>query len=61
MLAGRRVVNTNIRFLDRHRERQLQRVARRLKRLTLPPAKKPIAKEVLPYYGYPFSYVAQFR
>lgn len=61
MLAGRRFVTSNVRYLDHHRERQLRRVARRLKRLTLPPAKKQIAKEVLAYYGYPFSYIAQFR
>jgi hypothetical protein len=61
VLARRGFVDTSIRYLDRHRERQLRRVERRLAQLKLPRAKKQIAKEVLPFYGYPFSYIAQFR
>jgi hypothetical protein len=59
-LTGRRFVTTNIQYLDRHRERQLRRVARRLEQLNLPKATAKSEVDALPYYGYPFSYIAQF-
>lgn len=57
------VVNPNatLRALDRHRERQVQRIIRRLKLLRKVPAtstRKP--HDALPYYGFPFSYAGQF-
>lgn len=59
-LAGRWFVTTNIKYLDRHRERQLRRIARRLEQLNLPTAAPKSDIDALPYYGYPFSYTAQF-
>ncbi len=61
MLAGRAFADANIKYLDRFRERQVRRVERRLNLLSLPPANKQTAKDVLAFYGYPFSYCAQFR
>ena len=60
-LTGQRFVTTNIQYLDRHRERQLRRVARRLEQLNLPKATAKSEVDALPYYGYPFSYIAQFK
>jgi hypothetical protein len=60
-LTGQRFVSTNIQYLDRHRERQLRRVARRLEELNLPKATAKSEVDALPYYGHPFSYIAQFK
>jgi Reverse transcriptase (RNA-dependent DNA polymerase) len=61
-LLGRRIVRSNLKTLDRHRERQIRRI---VKRLRLRPevrnsAREPV-KGVHKYYGAPFSYWGQFR
>lgn len=59
-LLGRRIVRASLKRLDRHRERQIRRVIRRLKLRNDRPAKDSQAKDVLTYYGTPFSYWGQF-
>jgi hypothetical protein len=59
-LLGRKVVRANLKRLDRHRERQIRRVIRRLKLRKDRPAKDSQPKDVLTYYGAPFSYWGQF-
>jgi hypothetical protein len=63
-LLGKKIISSSLKALDRHRERQIQRVIRRLK--PLPPSKssehqKSEARHVLGFYGFPFSYWAQFQ
>jgi len=59
-LIGKKVVFRWIRALDRHRERQIRRVARQL--IGLPKRPNPLdhGEDFHPYYGRPFSYWGQF-
>lgn len=60
-LQGKRIVPGMLKALDRHRERQVKRIERRLSQM---PKKTVAARasevEVMEYYGYPFSYFGQF-
>lgn len=58
-LKDKRIVTSSLKALDRHRERQIQRIARRVKPLTAKKGKSEVRK-VLRYYGFPFSYWGQF-
>jgi hypothetical protein len=60
-LWGRRLVGNVIKGLDRHRERQIRRVIRRLQSRPPQKSQKSDADDVLTYYGAPFSIWAQFR
>lgn len=60
-LTGRSFVRGALRDLDRHRERQLRRIERRLDQLQLPQRGSGSRVTTLGYYGSPFSYNAQFR
>jgi hypothetical protein len=57
-LSGKHAITNNLRALDRQRERQINRVVRRLKGLDLPTAE---AQPKRKRYGFPFSYVGQFQ
>ncbi|MEK7993123.1 MAG: reverse transcriptase domain-containing protein [Planctomycetota bacterium] len=61
-LVGKKIVLSHLKALDRHRERQVRRVMRRLQSLP-PPATQTRSEaiEVLAFYGYPFSYYGQFK
>lgn len=60
-LRHRRIVSSSLKMLDRHREHQVSRVVRRLKRQQLPHA-PPVNKDrALKFYGLPFSYWGQFH
>jgi hypothetical protein len=59
-LLGRRIVWAQLKALDLHRERQVRRVIKRLKLRKARRAKDSVAKDVLPFYGAPFSYYGQF-
>ena len=61
-LAGKNIIPGNLKALDRQRERQINRVARRLNGLSLelPPSKSE-DDDVLDHYGCPFSYWGQFK
>jgi hypothetical protein len=55
-------VSHSLKALDRHRERQIEQIRKRLGFLNLTPSKeKNTRPPVHKYYGYPFSYWAQFR
>jgi hypothetical protein len=61
-LTGGVYCHNQLKRLDRHRERQVQRVKRYLQCLSLPrprPARK--KTDAHKYYGHPFSYSAQFQ
>jgi len=61
-LDGRTILRGGLKLLDRHRERQIKRVARFLQTVTLlPPKKRRKAVDSHSYYGRPFSYWLQFR
>jgi hypothetical protein len=60
-LTGRKLVSNGLKALDRHRERQIRRVVRQLESLNLPSSPGKKKPPVHRYYGYPFSYWAQFR
>jgi hypothetical protein len=60
-LLGRQVTSGSLKMLDRHRNRQMARVTRRLKALSLPKGDSRDELEVLRYYGMPFSYWGQFH
>ncbi|HWQ57302.1 MAG TPA: hypothetical protein VN442_26700 [Bryobacteraceae bacterium] len=60
-LLGKATMLSHLKGLDRHRERQIQRVVRRIRTLHVAPSTNRAAKDVLQYYGSPFSYCAQFR
>jgi hypothetical protein len=60
-LKGRNIVQSSLKVLDRHRERQIARVNRRLARLALPKSIASSDIEALRYYGMPFSYWGQFN
>lgn len=61
-LAKKPILTTNLKALDRHRERQLSRVRRRLLELDISqPPRAGDDPPVLKYYGRPFSYGGQFR
>lgn len=56
-LSGKNVITSNLRALDSQRERQINRVVRKLHKLELPDVQsKPKRK----HYGFPFSYIGQF-
>jgi hypothetical protein len=62
-LWGVRFISTQLKELDRHRDRQLRRFRCRLKHLPAPDRKAQDAggsKNAAPYYGAPFSYHCQF-
>lgn len=59
-LRGKKFIPSALKALDRHRERQIARVTRRLKLRESKPAQKMEAQEVLPFYGKPFSLWGQF-
>ncbi|MGC1621077.1 MAG: hypothetical protein WA765_21495 [Candidatus Acidiferrum sp.] len=59
-LLGRKIVRSQLKALDLHREKQIRRVVRRLKLRDAAPAKNSKVKDVLAYYGTPFSYWGQF-
>jgi hypothetical protein len=60
-LAGRLYCHNHLKLLDRHRERQLQRVHRYLQNLSLPQARPGRKRtDARKYYGRPYSYFAQF-
>jgi hypothetical protein len=61
-LTGQACCNNQLKRLDRHRERQIQRVKRYLQTVPLPsPRWVRKGTEAHKYYGKPFSYAAQFR
>jgi len=60
-LLGRQVISGSFKMLDRHRNRQIARVVRRLNSLHLPKGDSRDELEVLRYYGTPFSYWGQFH
>lgn len=61
-LAKKQILMTNLKGLDRHRERQLSRVRRRLTMLEIPTSPRSDNEpNVLNYYGGPFSYWGQFK
>jgi len=62
-LKGRSIIESSLKMLDRHRERQIMRVARRLNEheLSLPKATDRSPVEALNFYGMPFSYCGQFN
>ncbi|MBI1355766.1 MAG: hypothetical protein GC160_15610 [Acidobacteria bacterium] len=60
-LTGKLILASNLRALDRQRERQISRVARRLKGLELPHSAPSTNQKPRKYYGHPFSYYGQFR
>jgi hypothetical protein len=59
-LLGRKIVRASLKLLDRHREKQIHRLIRRLKLRQYTRAHESQTKEVLAYYGAPFSYWGQF-
>jgi Reverse transcriptase (RNA-dependent DNA polymerase) len=59
-LLARRTVRASLKSLDRHRERQIHRVADRLKLAPKRLRKNPVLRGVHPYYGAPFSFCGQF-
>lgn len=62
-LWGVRFISTQLKELDRHRDRQLRRLRFRLKHLPAPDRKAQDAsgrKKASRYYGAPFSYHSQF-
>lgn len=61
-LAGKTVVTSELSHMDQHRERQINRVARRLWKLPISPKTKGTKKDVehRRFYGFPFSYHGQF-
>jgi hypothetical protein len=60
-LAGRTICRNHLKVLDRHRERQIQRLRRHLKNFHLPQPRPARHKtDAHKYYGRPFSYWAQF-
>lgn len=61
-LDRRTILRNGLKVLDRHRERQIRRVGRFLRTVTLSqPQKRSKAVESHAYYGRPFSYWLQFR
>jgi hypothetical protein len=61
-LSGKHLLITNLRGLDRQRERQINRVSRRLKALDIQVnGRASDAQKVREYYGFPYSYVGQFK
>ena len=61
-LLGRLICRNHLKVLDRHRERQIQRIKRALSRMVLPAARpRKTATAAHKYYGRPFSYWAQFH
>lgn len=60
-LVGQKLVTFSLKALDRHRERQIQRVVRRLRLRTSQKRSKSEAKNTLRFYGKPFSYWGQFN
>jgi hypothetical protein len=63
VLNGRRFVASQLRRLDRGREKQMRRVQRALRRAVAPGtgARKGTGHTPLEFYGGPFSYSKQFR
>jgi len=61
-LSGKRIVKSLLQVLDRHRERQIRRVKRRLAQMVFTNAKRTNEGAVKPprHYGPPFSYFHQF-
>jgi hypothetical protein len=59
-LLGKTFVNHALKDLDRHRERQVNRIDRALRGLTLPKAATRDRSGALAFYGSPFSYRGQF-
>ncbi len=62
-LKEKRVVFSSLKILDRHRERQIARVAKRLKSLGTPRygSAEIQSQKVHKFYGHPFSYWGQFK
>lgn len=61
-LDGRSIIRNHLKVLDRHRERQVQRVSRAVSKLQLAtPRKRRKITDAHKYYGRPYSYWAQFR
>jgi hypothetical protein len=60
--SGKNLLTNNLKKLDRQRERQINRVSRRLKDLDIQVAEKAaVAQKVRRYYGFPYGYVGQFK
>ena len=60
-LVGKQITPLALKRLDNHRERQIQRVSRRLKLRKNERSHDSQARSVLRYYGRPFSYWGQFN
>lgn len=61
-LSNKRIITTNLKALDRHRERQVSRISRRLLDLNISiPPRPQDDPNALEHYGCPFSYWGQFR
>jgi hypothetical protein len=61
-LSGKNIITNNLKALDRQRERQINRVNRRLRILDLQiPEKEEGHQRRRKYYGFPFSYRGQFE
>jgi len=59
-LLGKTFVSHPLKALDRHRERQVNRIDRALRGLTLPKTAVRDRSGALTFYGSPFSYCGQF-
>jgi hypothetical protein len=61
-LNNKRMLRGNLKALDRQRERQINRISRRLEELDIhPPPSNNESPKVLERYGRPFSYWGQFK
>jgi hypothetical protein len=61
-LSEKRMITTNLKALDRHRERQVSRINRRLQDLNISvQPRRDDDSGALDHYGCPFSYWGQFR
>jgi len=60
-LLGKKIVAAHLKALDGHRERQVRRVARRIATLQVTNDGSSPPRQILPFYGCPFSYWAQFQ
>jgi hypothetical protein len=58
-LHKKRFVPGMLKALDRHRERQIRRIKKKLDQMPNPPPSEPSNVPVPDHFGFPFSYSAQ--